>query len=64
MEELGYTNAYVKASDLTALRAYFDEEFIPQLQLIGLSEEEISAIPREDLKAYYEEYDAHMNRMK
>ena len=22
------------------------------------------AIPKEDLKAYYEEYDAHMNRMK
>ncbi len=64
VDELGYTNAYVKASDLIALKAYFDEEFIPHLQLKGLSEEEISAIPREDLKAYYEEYDAHMNRMK
>lgn len=64
VDELGYTNAYVKASDLTALREYFDEEFVPHLPLKGLSEEEIAAIPKENLKAYYEEYDAHMKRMK
>ena len=64
VNELGYTNAYVKASDQTALRTYFDEEFIPHLPLKGLSEEEIAAIPKEDLKAYYEEYDDHMERMK
>jgi|GEM_PF-4283194 len=63
VDELGYTNAYVKASDLTALKAYFDEEFVPHLQLKGLPEEEIAAIPQENLKVYYEEYDAHMNRM-
>ena len=64
VDELGYTNAYVKASDLTALKTYLDEDFVPHLQLKGLSEEEIAAIPEEVLKAYYEEYDAHMNRMK
>ena len=64
VDELGYTNAYVKASDLIALRAYLDEAFIPHLQLKGLSDEEIAAIPEEILKAYYEEYDAHMNRMR
>jgi hypothetical protein len=64
VDEMGYTNAYVKATDLTLLKAFFDEEFIPQLQLKGMSEEEIAVIPEEDLKAYYEEYDDHMNRMK
>ncbi|MBP5255380.1 MAG: hypothetical protein J6Z23_08390 [Lachnospiraceae bacterium] len=63
-DEMGYTNAYVKASDLMALRAYFDEAFIPHLQLKGMSEEEIAAIPKEVKKAYYETYEAHMNRMK
>ncbi|MDO4416466.1 MAG: hypothetical protein Q4C20_15445, partial [Erysipelotrichaceae bacterium] len=63
VDEPGYTNAYVKASDLTALKTYLDEEFVPHLQLKGMSEEEIAAIPEEELKAYYEEYDAHMNRM-
>ncbi len=63
VDELGYTNAYVKASDITALKTYLDEVFVPHLQLEGLSEEEIAAIPEEDLKAYYEEYEAHMNRM-
>ena len=64
VDELGYTNAYVKASDPAALKTYFDEAFIPHLQLKGLSEEEIAAAPKEDLKAYYEEYDAHMKRME
>ena len=63
VDELGYTNAYVKASDLTALKTYLNEEFVPHLQLKGLSEEDIAAIPEEELHAYYEEYDAHMNRM-
>ena len=64
VDELGYTNAYIKATDLTALKKYLDEDFIPHLQLKGLSEEEIASIPQEELKAYYEEYTAHMNRMK
>ena len=64
VDELGYTNAYIKASDYPALKAYLDEDFIPHLQLKGLSEEEIAAIPKEELKAYYEEYNAHMKRMK
>ncbi len=64
VDELGYTNAYVKASDRAALRTYFDEEFIPHLPLKGLSEDEIAAIPKEDLKVDYEEYDYHMERMK
>ena len=64
VDELGYTNAYVKASDLAALRTYFDEGFIPHLPLKGLSEEEIAAVPKEDLKVDYEEYDYHMERMK
>ena len=63
VDELGYTNAYVKASDFTALKSYFDEEFVPHLQLNGLSEGDISAIPEEDLRVHYEEYNAHMNRM-
>ncbi len=64
VDEMGYTNAYLKASDLSALKPYLDEDFIPHLQLKGLTEEEISAIPEDVLKAYYEEYDAHMIRMK
>ncbi len=64
VDEMGYTNAYVKASDPAALKTYFDEEFIPRLQLKDISEEEIAAIAEEDLRVYYEEYDAHMNRMK
>ena len=64
VDEMGYTNAYIKASDLTALKTFLDEDFIPHLQLKGLSEEEIASIPQEELKAYYEEYTAHMNRMK
>ena len=53
VDEMSYTNAYVKASDLTALRTYFDAEFVPHLMLKGLSEEEIADIPKETLKAYY-----------
>ena len=64
VDEMGYTNAYIKASDLTALIKYLDEDFIPHLQLKGLSEEEIACIPKEELKAYYEEYETHMKRMK
>ena len=54
----------MKASDLAALKTYFDKEFVPHLQLKDLPEEEIALIPKEDLKAYYEEYDVHMKRMK
>ncbi|MCR5793895.1 MAG: hypothetical protein K6G61_00935 [Solobacterium sp.] len=64
VDELGYTNAYVSASDLPALQAYLDEDFIPHLLTKGLSEEEIASIPREDLKVYYEDYESHMIRMK
>ena len=63
VEELGYTNAYVKAADPAALKAYFDNDFIPHLEMKGLSEEEIAAIPRDELKAYYEDYRTHMDRM-
>ena len=63
VEEMGYTNAYVKASDPEALQKHLDEDFVPHLQLKGLSEEEIAGIPKEDLKAYYEEYAAHIKRM-
>ena len=63
VEELGYTNAYLKASDPAALKKYLDEDFIPHLQLKGLTEEEIEAVPKEELKAYYEEYDTHLSRM-
>ena len=63
VQEFGYTNAYIKASDVTAMKAYLDEEFTTHLGLEGLTEEQIAAIPKEDLKASYEEYDAHMNRM-
>lgn len=64
VDEMGYTNVYIKASDLIALKKYLDEDFTPHLQLKGLSEEDISGIPKEELKAYYEEYEAHMKRMK
>lgn len=64
VDEMGYTNVYIKASDLTALIKHLDEDFIPHLQLKGLSEEDIAGIPKEELKAYYEEYEAHMKRMK
>ncbi|MBQ4289639.1 MAG: hypothetical protein II719_00425 [Clostridia bacterium] len=45
-------------------KKHLDEDFIPHLQLKGLSEEEIAGMPKEDLKAYYEEYEAHIKRMK
>ena len=45
-------------------KKHLDEDFIPHLQLKGLSEEDIAGIPKEELKAYYEEYEAHMKRMK
>ena len=63
VDELGYTNAYVKASDPSALKAYFDEGFIPHLMLKGLSEDVIASIQAEDLKVSYEDYESHMNRM-
>lgn len=62
VEEMGYTNVYIKASDADALKTYLDTEFIPHLSLKGLSEEEIAAIPREDLDVYYEDYVKHVNR--
>ena len=64
VDELGYTNAYIKASDTAALKAHLDDGFIPHLPLKGLSEAEIAELPPEDLKAYYEDYSAHMNRMQ
>ena len=64
LDEQGYTNAYIKASDKELLKIYFEEEFVPGLEIKGLSEEQIAAIPREDLKAYYEDYETHMKRMK
>ena len=64
VEELGYTNAYVKASDPDALKDYFENEFIPHLMTDGLTEEEIASLPREDLQAYYEDYQTHINRMR
>ena len=36
----------------TGLKTFLDEEFVPHLQLKGLSEEEIATIPEEELKAY------------
>ena len=64
VDELGYTNAYVKALDQAALKAFLDEDFIPHLQFKGMTEEEIAALPKEDKKCYYEEYAAHMKRMR
>lgn len=64
VEELGYTNAYIKASDLDTLTEYLKNEFIPHLATNGLSEEEIKAIPREELDVYHEDYQTHMKRMK
>ncbi len=64
VDELGFTNAYLKAADVQALKDFLDNDFTPQLPLKGLTPEEIATIPREDLKAYYETYEYHINRMK
>ena len=64
VDELGFTNAYLKAADVQALKDFLDNDFIPQLPLKGLTPQEIATIPREDLKAYYETYEYHINRMK
>ena len=64
VDELGYTNAYVKGSDISKLKAYLDNDFIPHLVLKDLSQEEIAALSREQLQVYYEDYESHMKRMK
>ena len=63
MEETGYTNAYIKASDADALKAYMENEFVPALDTRGMTEEEIRSVPREAFNAYYEDYETHINRM-
>lgn len=61
--EMGYTNVYIKASDQNALKEYLDNEFLPHLALEGLTEEQISVIPREEISAYYEDYESHIHKM-
>lgn len=63
IEEAGYTNAYIEASNLSELSQYFEEEFIPGLICIGVSEEEIAELTREDIEPYYENYESHVKRM-
>ncbi len=63
IEEAGYTNAYIKASNLSELSQYLEEEFIPGLICIGVSEEEIAGLTREDIAPYYENYESHVKRM-
>lgn len=64
VNEAGYTNAYIKASDLGKLRHYFEEEFIPALLCLGYSADEVAELTREDIAPYYEDYQTHINRMK
>ena len=49
-EEFGYTNLYIKASDVDALRNYLETDYIP-----GLTPEDVG---------YFEDYETHMKRMK
>ncbi|MBQ4166016.1 MAG: hypothetical protein IJD85_06800 [Oscillospiraceae bacterium] len=64
VDELGYTNAYIKSTDEGQLKSYLDTEFVPHLVVKGMSKEEIVAIPREELTVYYADYVTHVTQMK
>ncbi|MDD5919299.1 MAG: hypothetical protein PUD73_09465 [bacterium] len=63
-ENMCFTAAYVKASDLQGLTDYLENEFVPGLLVKNseLTQEEIDAIPREEIAAYYENYAYHQHR--
>ena len=63
VEEFGYTNLYIKASDLIGLTRYLETEFIPGLEVKHLTDEQIAALRGEDFTAYFEDYPTHMKRM-
>lgn len=64
MEEACYTNAYIKASNVDALKYYLENEFVPGLLLQNSSGEKVVEMTREEIGFYYEDYQAHINRMK
>lgn len=63
-EDMCFTAAYVKASDLQGLTDYLQNEFVPGLLVKNseLTQAEIDAIPREELTNYYEDYATHQHR--
>lgn len=64
VDEAGYTNAYIKASDLEKLKHYFEEEFVPGMLCQNYTPDEVAALTREGIAPYYEDYQAHIKRMK
>ena len=64
INEAGYTNAYIKASDLDKLKFYFENEFVPGMIYNDYTLEEVAELPREKIAQYYEDYQTHINRMK
>lgn len=64
VEELGYTNAYIKAEDPDELKNYLETEFVPGLIVKDMTPEEISSFPREEAALYYRDYETQSSLMK
>lgn len=62
-EDMCFTAADVKASDLQGLTDYLENEFVPGLLVKNseLTQADIDAIPRDTLTTYYEDYAAHQS---
>lgn len=64
VDEAGYTNAYIKASDPDKLKQYFEEEFVPGMLYRNDDSDEAAELTREDIAPYYEDHQTHINRLK
>ena len=64
MEEMGYTNVYIKAADLNRLKDYFESVFVPGLIVKDMAPEEVSSFLREDAALYYRDYETNDSLMK
>ncbi|MGN1399646.1 MAG: hypothetical protein ACI4WG_06595 [Erysipelotrichaceae bacterium] len=64
VDEAGYSNAYIKASDPEKLKYYFEEEFVPGMLYQNYNPDEIATLTREEISSYYEDYQTHIKRMK
>ena len=64
VNEAGYTNAYIKASDPDKLKHYLEEEFVLGMLFENYIPDEAATLAREDISPYYEDYHTHINRMK
>lgn len=63
-EDIGYNAAYIRATDLQALKDYLENEFVPALIVENneMTQEEIDAFSREEAGNYYEDYITHCGR--